>query len=64
MKVVVDLDVCEAHGDCVIAAPEIFDLGDDDDVVTVVQPEPPEDLRSKAELAEANCPVNAISIEE
>ena len=31
MKVVVDLDVCEAHGDCVIAAPEIFDLGDDDE---------------------------------
>jgi ferredoxin len=64
MKVVVDLDVCEAHGDCVIAAPEIFDLGDDDDVVTVLQPEPPDDLGDKAKLAEANCPVNAITIED
>ena len=64
MKVIVDLDVCEAHGDCVIAAPEVFDLGDDDDVVTVLQPEPPEDLRDKAKLAEANCPVNAITIED
>ena len=64
MKVIVDLDVCEAHGDCVLAAPEIFDLGDDDDVVTVVQAEPPEDLRQKADLAAANCPVAAITIED
>lgn len=64
MKVIVDLDVCEAHGDCVIAAPEIFDLGDDDDVVTVLQAEPPEELRAKAELAVTNCPVAAITLED
>jgi ferredoxin len=64
MKVVVDLDVCEAHGDCVIAAPEIFDLGDDDDVVTVTNPEPPEDLREKADQAARDCPVAAITIED
>jgi ferredoxin len=64
MKVIVDLDVCEAHGDCVVAAPEIFDLGDDDDVVTVIQAEPPEDLRQKAELAASNCPVAAIEIQD
>jgi ferredoxin len=64
MKVIVDTDLCEAHGDCVIAAPEIFDLGDDDDVVTVLQDEPAEDLRSNAELAAQNCPVAAITIED
>lgn len=64
MKVIVDLDVCEAHGDCVLAAPEIFDLGDDDDVVTVTQPEPPEELRAKAEQAAADCPVAAIEIQD
>ena len=64
MKVVVDLDACEAHGDCVVAAPEIFDLGDEDDVVTVLNAEPGEDLRAKAELAVTNCPVAAITLED
>jgi ferredoxin len=64
MRVIVDPDVCAAHGDCVVTAPEIFDLGDDDDIVTVINPEPDEELRSKAERAVDDCPVSAIRIEE
>ena len=64
MKVIVDLDVCQAHGDCVVAAPEIFDLGEEDDVVTVIDPEPGEELRAAAERAVQDCPVTAIRIEE
>ena len=64
MKITVDLDVCEAHGECVAAAPEIFDLGDDDDVVTVLQAEPDEDLREEALAAQKSCPVDAIRIED
>ena len=64
MKVIVDLDVCAAHGDCVVAAPEIFDLGEDDDVVTVLIEEPGEELRAAAERAVQDCPVSAIRIEE
>ena len=64
MRVIVDLDVCAAHGDCVIAAPEIFDLGDDDEVVTVLLEEPGEELRAQAERAVEDCPVSAIRIEE
>ncbi|HWF54209.1 MAG TPA: ferredoxin [Solirubrobacteraceae bacterium] len=64
MRVIVDVDVCAAHGDCVVAAPEIFDLGDDDDVVTVINPEPDEALRASAEQAVSDCPVSAIRIEE
>jgi ferredoxin len=63
MKVIVDMDICTAHGDCVIAAPEIFDLGEEDEVVTVLNPEPAEELRAKAEEAAENCPVSAIHIE-
>jgi ferredoxin len=63
MKVIVDLDVCQAHGDCVVAAPEIFDLGDDDDVVTLINSEPDEELRANAEQAVLDCPVTAIRIE-
>ena len=64
MRVIVDLDVCQAHGDCVVAAPEIFDLGEEDDVVTVLLPEPGEELRAMAERAVQDCPVTAIRIEE
>ncbi len=38
MRVKLDPDVCDAHGDCVVAAPEIFDLDDDDDVAKVLMP--------------------------
>lgn len=63
MKVVVDFDVCEAHGECVVAAPEIFGLGDDDEVVTVLQEESPEDQRSQGAEAAKVCPVAAITVE-
>ncbi|MDN5872768.1 MAG: ferredoxin [Sinobacteraceae bacterium] len=62
MKVIVDYDLCDAHGECVLAAPEIFDLGDDDDVVTLLQEEPPEELRAKAEAAVKVCPVLALRL--
>ena len=64
MRVIVEEDVCQAHGDCVVAAPEIFDLGEEDDIVTVIQPEPGEELRAVAERAVQDCPVTAIRIEE
>lgn len=63
MKVIVDTDLCAAHGDCVIAAPEVFEIGDDDDVVSVLDPEPGEELREKVEQAASDCPVAAIRIE-
>jgi ferredoxin len=64
MKVIVDFDACAAHGDCVAAAPEIFDLGDDDDTVRVLMEEPGEALREQAEAAVDACPMVAIRIED
>jgi ferredoxin len=63
MRVTVDFDACAAHGDCVAAAPEIFDLGDDDDVVRILMPEPPEELRASARAAADACPMLAIEID-
>ena len=60
---VVDFDVCEAHRGYVVAAPEIFELGDDDEVVTILQEEPPEDQCSQAEEAAKVRPVAAIKVE-
>jgi ferredoxin len=63
MKVVVEFDRCELHGDCVLAAPEVFDIGDDDEVVSLLVEEPGEELRAKVEEAVRNCPVTAIRLE-
>ena len=62
MKITVDFDHCEVHGDCVVAAPEVFDIGDDDDVVQLLDAEPAEELRAKVETAVKMCPVAAIKL--
>jgi len=62
MKVIVDASGCALHGECVLAAPEVFEIDDDKDVVTVIDPEPGEHLRGKVEDAVLMCPVAAISL--
>lgn len=62
MPITINLDVCDAHGACVMEAPEIFALDDDDEVVRLLLPEPPEDLRKAADRAAQSCPVQAITI--
>ena len=62
LKVIVDMDVCQDHGQCVFAAPEVFEINDDGRLVVLVD-EPDESLRSKVEDAADVCPVQAITIE-
>lgn len=63
MKITVNLDVCDAHGACVMEAPDLFALDDDDETVRLLVSEPPEDARKAAERAAQSCPVQAITIE-
>lgn len=63
MQVKVDMNVCEAYGECVFAADEVFELDDDAETVTVLQENPPEELRKKVEEAARVCPVSAITVE-
>ena len=63
MRVVVDWDLCESNGLCMAAAPEVFEVRDDD-FLYVLDENPPEELRSKIEAAVRTCPKNAISIED
>jgi ferredoxin len=44
-------------------APEVFEVRDDD-LLYVLDENPPEELRSKIEAAVRTCPKNAISIED
>ncbi len=61
MRVVVDWDLCESNALCMAAAPEVFEL-QDDDTLLVLQETPDESLRAKVEAAVRNCPKRAISL--
>ncbi|NKQ57235.1 ferredoxin [Amycolatopsis sp. K13G38] len=59
MRVHVDADICEEHGQCVFAAPDIFDLGDDG-LTYAIQVD---DTREPEVLAaQSACPVQAIKL--
>ena len=62
IKVVVDRDLCQDHGQCVFAAPQVFEL-DEEGTLVVLQEEVGEDLRDNVEEAADVCPVQAITIE-
>lgn len=63
MRVVVDFDQCESNALCMQAAPEVFEVRDDD-FLYVLQENPPEELRAKVEAAVRACPKRAITIAE
>jgi ferredoxin len=63
MRVVVDYDLCESNGLCMAAAPEVFEVRDDD-FMYVLEENPPEHLRAKVEEAVQRCPKQAIKIED
>ena len=60
MKVVVDYDLCESNALCMDCAPEVFRV-EEDDTLTVLIEEIPDDLRTKVEEAVRLCPRQAIS---
>ena len=60
MRVVVDLTRCADHGQCVFAAPAVFQL--DEAGKLVYEPEPDEDLRDLVEEAADVCPLQAITL--
>jgi ferredoxin len=60
MRVYVNPDRCEGHGKCQLAAPEVFELRDDD-MSHVLVDDVPADLEPKVERAIRLCPRQAIS---
>ncbi|MDD9933900.1 MAG: ferredoxin [Myxococcales bacterium] len=62
MKIVVDFDLCQSHGLCTQAAPEVFEIRDDG-FLYILKEEPGEDLRGKLETAVRECPTGAIKVE-
>lgn len=59
LEVEVDRDVCMGSGNCVYAAPGVFDL-DHDSVAFVVDPSG--SAEDKVVVAARNCPTHAITV--
>jgi ferredoxin len=62
MKVNVDRDLCELHGQCVFAAPEVFRFDDDGELQYLEEVD--DVLAAAAEAGAAVCPVAAIELEQ
>jgi ferredoxin len=63
LKVIVDRDLCEANGECMRAAPEVFFV-DDNDKLVVKMERPPVELLEKVKAAVRRCPRAALALRE
>jgi ferredoxin len=63
LRIVVDRDLCEANGECMRAAPEVF-LVDDNDKLIVKLERPPAELVEKVKTAVRRCPRAALALRE
>ncbi|WP_116244200.1 ferredoxin [Nocardiopsis sp. FIRDI 009] len=63
MRVEVDFDQCESNALCVGAAPEVFEVRDDDYLYLLAE-EPSADLHEKVREAARLCPKQAITVKE
>ncbi|PZG23516.1 ferredoxin [Nonomuraea aridisoli] len=62
MRITADTTICISAGMCALTAPGVFDQGDNDGLVAVVLPDPPEELRKAAAEAVRLCPSGALGI--
>ena len=64
MKLVLDTDACMGYANCVIEAPELFDIDEESDKAIILVENPDESFRAAAERAVRVCPAVALRIED
>jgi len=62
MRITVDLNLCQDHGQCAIAAPKVFRMNDEGKLE--YDGEADESYRFEVEEAADVCPVQAILVED
>jgi ferredoxin len=62
VKISIDFDKCCGAGQCVLAAPEVFDQGEDDGVVILLDANPSADQYENVRQAAAVCPASVIEV--
>ncbi len=58
----VDTTLCSGYGNCVVAAPDVFDLDEDTDLAVVRNGHPVAADDAALREAEADCPARAIRL--
>jgi ferredoxin len=61
-RVDIDETTCNGYGNCVLAAPDVFDLDPETNVAVVLDGHPVDGDAAALEEAEADCPVRAITL--
>ena len=61
LKINVDRDLCDSHGACVVNAPAVFHIGDDDQMRLLVT-HPVESQMDAVHAAVRACPKGALSL--
>ena len=61
LTIVVDRDLCDSHGICVTNAPDVFAIGDDDQLCILV-PHPTPTQLPGVRAALNKCPKGALSL--
>lgn len=64
MQVHVNTPRCIGAGNCVMAAPDVFDQGEDDGLVILLQEFPADDQRAAVTRAAQLCPAAIIQLTE
>ena len=64
MKIIADIEACQGYANCVIEAPDVFDIDESSAKVIVLNATPTPDLVDDVRRAAASCPVKALTIEE
>lgn len=60
-SVKVDFDLCESYGVCVAAAPTVFDINDDDDLILLKETISDEEI-PQVQDSMMRCPKRAIAL--
>ena len=60
VEIIVDATLCEGHALCVSAAPDVFEINDDEKAV-VLDVDLTDDILRQVDEAILRCPVQAIS---
>lgn len=62
MKIIIDWDLCQGHGNCTGEAPEVFRLNDQGNLELLME-EAPLSMAKELDLAVRYCPTSAIRLE-
>jgi ferredoxin len=62
-RVVLDLNTCQGYANCVMVAPEVFDINEETGLAVLLQETPDDSQLAAVEEAVRQCPTESISVE-